>query len=1377
MAKAPSKRFGILLTTSLFIILAMGLYYIYTQNVKEIKVKRRAFKVLYRHASDLGEKEKDIRAQYREPLMIEISEINNVIVEKTRRKIILQNNLKDLIQDITIGVGINKLSKFHMVVDSVRIAYQQQNNEINELVKRKEELHSAFRTHFGSKDNKDDWYLLKDLPYAVDHEDSSDSIFIRKEQLFGDVFGNELFENYAVFNNNVMVYKTMESLSDLHLIQMVKKDGGVDGGGSSNKDDYSSFSFSKKTIQGEYEVVNPSENQVLINISGQDYQAFIIPVQSVGMSHLVGLVSNNKYLSMKRGFDRGLISAITVFIVLLLLGIPVVKLLMVTPGEAFSIKSVITLVFSFVGLFFMVLFFSLYVSNKMYIKTHITGNNQHLQKISQSIKIAFNNEIDSMLLQLDVFSGIISNPSLLKGTPMPEDANLLSAGEAFNKLDIKLQRKIKEEVMAKIDSGTYPNWLEAFTASVKDKETVFVMENAKEWKQSPTGIDISKRDYIQNTHRFNKYGEYFGFESIFSLNTAKPQVVISQKQENSAYAVCITAEMHSLNNVVLPYGYSFCIIDKTGKEWFHENPRNNLRENLFDETDNFPLLKAAVLSRRNNTVTCDYKMKSNLMRITPLDADMGLFLVTMCAANDYYQIFHQSVYMILGSVLVIFAFWLLLAIVVRWYKKRSGNSRYQPHGLLCFFPDTNLTDKYIRLIFVNMVFLVLFVAATLMLYDLVYVNHWVRLIGLAGAGLFLWNVKEVKSPKSKLSLTHVIIIFSAQITLLFIIEYLLGGTFVSRSIFITISLLFVINSILFIVLKLKVNKTPEKWCFNVYLTYIFSLAMATIFVPLFTVYTVFYNQEITMHYMHQQRYVADKLIERQNRFARDSKPLVVAELNKRGRYFYNLHDMCQVVVNKEDVGTKSMQSTDSYVRLFGNVRSELYFINNKIEDRGNLIKPNYASSADSLYTYSKINNKLKLHVKSGGYPYFNQDLVLEMNAINALDLIKRFRGFVVGLLLVFVLYSAFFPKIAFYLFPQYKYRKDTLGNNKNIGLPKKGAKRYMVTMPDTALFNEVLKTDRAVMFALHDQAQRQAFLDFDVTDLDLYLFWHRNVFENVNQFKEFLSRMEKILVNKLQRSITVVCFDNPVVCADELKLGLSKLKEDALELNNLADRLRDVFSGFSLCYLPILDQQTGESKKNLFTDNLTWLNKEMGSNAFLLSRYENLKENENSFSVNEKEDVVNDNDVHIVHKVFASYYQKIWNSSSNEEKSVLFDIAEDHVINMHKEGVLLELINKGLVHKGRYLSLFNQSFTHFVAHQQMELIRINTILRDTNTSGWSQYNLPIKLLAAAILIFLFITQQEFLSGLQSIIISVGAIITFGARFFSNPFKTGTNPAE
>ncbi len=1380
MAKSPSKRFGILLTTSLFIILAMALYYIYTQNVKETKVKRRAFKVLYRQASDLAEKEKDIRAQYIEPLIIELTGINNAIKGKMELRDSVRDILKKPTPPLTFNPDLQQLSEHLRSKNSEKLAQKQLNkqiNELNELIKKKEELHAAFRTSLDAKNTAEDWYLLRGISYEVAHEDSSESIFIRKEQLFGDVFGTELFTSYAVFRNDTIIYKTTDDLSDLKLVLMQKKN---EGGDTSGSDIDKGFLLSKTKEKSGYGLINPSENQLLINIGGQDYQAFIIPVQSFGMTHLVGLMSNNKYLSMKRGFDRGFISAITIFIVLLLLGIPVVKLMVVTPGEAFTIKSMITLLFSGAGLFFMVLFFSLYVSNKTYIKNHIIGDGEHLEQLSKDIENAFSNEIDSMLLQLDVLADVVKDPALVTDPTLPDGSTLLSLGKGFNTLNAALQREIKEKAIAKIDSGPYPNWLEAFTASLTDTmETVFVLENGKEWKQSPTGIDISKRDYVQNTDRFNKDGGYFGFESIFSLNTAKPQVVISQKLQNTDYAVCVTAEMHSLNNVVLPYGYSFCIIDKNGKEWFHQNPRNNLRENLFEETDHFPLLKAAVKSRRSNTLTCDYKMKSNLMHIAPLDSDMGLFLVTMCDVNDYYQIFHQSAYMILGSALLIFMFWLLVSIIYRWYNKMYNPSRYQAHSLLYFFPHKHFINKYTRLIFLNSTFLILFVAATLMLYDLVYVNHWVRLIGLAGAGLFLWNIKEMQATDSNFTFAHLSITFLTQIALLFSIEYLLGGSFKSWSIVFSIGLLTLINLVLFFILKNKWLKewTPE-WSFKVYFAYIFSFAMAAIFVPLFTVYTVVFNQEITLHFMHQQRYVADKLIERQIRFEKDNKQLVVDELNKSGKYFNNIHGLHKIEPKPNDSGKLRILSTENYVQLFGDVRSVLYFINNKIEDRGNLVKPNYISSADSLYVYSIAHNKLKLQVKSGGYPYFYSDTALAMDAVSAWDLIKRFRGFVVGLFLVIGLYIAFFPKIARYLFPQYKYRRDRLGNSKNIARPAKGANRYLVTMPDKQFFETVLKTDNAKMVALHDRDQRQAFINLDPTGIDLYLFWQHGMFENVDELKDLVVHMEQLVSNRLYRSISVVCFDNPVVNVGELQWRMEKIKGDNPELATLINQLLSLFAGFSLSYIPLLNQRDMNNvSQDVFKGELAWLNSEVGNNAFLLSRYHDIIEKEDSFEKNETDGVVNDYNVYVTHLIFLSYYQKVWNSCSNKEKSVLYDISEDHMINMHKEGVVTELINKGLVCNDRYLSLFNLSFTHFVAHQQMEVMRINAILRDTNASGWSQYSLPIKLLAGAILIFLFVTQQEFLSGIQSIIVSVGALITFGARFLNNPFKSGATPAD
>ncbi len=146
----------------------------------------------------------------------------------------------------------------------------------------------------------------------------------------------------------------------------------------------------------------------------------------------------------------------------------------------------------------------------------------------------------------------------------------------------------------------------------------------------------------------------------------------------------------------------------------------------------------------------------------------------------------------------------------------------------------------------------------------------------------------------------------------------------------------------------------------------------------------------------------------------------------------------------------------------------------------------------------------------------------------------------------------------------------------------------------------------------------------------------------------------------------------------------------------------------------------------------------------------------------------------LIYKLYVlnySYYKSIWNGCTDREKSVLYDIAEDFVINLQKEDIVPILLNKGLVVGGAFLRLFNNGFTHFVRKQKEEVLEINEQLIAQNKGGWGQISLPIKLLAASVIVFLFIVNQDFLTNIQSIVISVGAILSFAMRFFKSPIKS------
>ncbi len=139
------------------------------------------------------------------------------------------------------------------------------------------------------------------------------------------------------------------------------------------------------------------------------------------------------------------------------------------------------------------------------------------------------------------------------------------------------------------------------------------------------------------------------------------------------------------------------------------------------------------------------------------------------------------------------------------------------------------------------------------------------------------------------------------------------------------------------------------------------------------------------------------------------------------------------------------------------------------------------------------------------------------------------------------------------------------------------------------------------------------------------------------------------------------------------------------------------------------------------------------------------------------------------YEVNYTFYKKLWDGFTSREKSVLFDIAEDFVLNLHNKEVICVLIHKNIIHdEAGFLQLFNSSFTFFVRKQQNDVEEINAQLRANNSGGWKQLSLPLKLIAASVIVFLFVMNQEFLTNIQSIILSAGAILSFTMRFLKTP---------
>ena len=103
-------------------------------------------------------------------------------------------------------------------------------------------------------------------------------------------------------------------------------------------------------------------------------------------------------------------------------------------------------------------------------------------------------------------------------------------------------------------------------------------------------------------------------ESIRSKNTGEVFAQISNRPaapaglgRDTAVVAAATLPLLSLIDPVLPPGHQFAVIDGSGRTLFHSDPRRNLRENLFDTIVGGDPLRDAVLARRAERTTAQYR--------------------------------------------------------------------------------------------------------------------------------------------------------------------------------------------------------------------------------------------------------------------------------------------------------------------------------------------------------------------------------------------------------------------------------------------------------------------------------------------------------------------------------------------------------------------------------------------------------------------------------------------------------------------------------------------------------------------------------------------------------------------------------------------------
>jgi hypothetical protein len=125
-----------------------------------------------------------------------------------------------------------------------------------------------------------------------------------------------------------------------------------------------------------------------------------------------------------------------------------------------------------------------------------------------------------------------------------------------------------------------------------------------------------------------------------------------------------------------------------------------------------------------------------------------------------------------------------------------------------------------------------------------------------------------------------------------------------------------------------------------------------------------------------------------------------------------------------------------------------------------------------------------------------------------------------------------------------------------------------------------------------------------------------------------------------------------------------------------------------------------------------------------------------------------------------SYYNDLYNSCSAEEKYVMFDIAEDLIMNQKNSDIIYQLLDKGiLIRKCDRISFMNVSFQRFIVSKGSKIItkEIEAII-GKQSSSWQGYRVVFMLVIVSLFIFIAIANQDLMKNINQIFVMVGGVI-------------------
>jgi hypothetical protein len=420
-----------------------------------------------------------------------------------------------------------------------------------------------------------------------------------------------------------------------------------------------------------------------ITYKGTSYLLFIIPFEFKDKSkcYLGGFIEENKFTRDKRSLPSDLIVVFIIIFLLIVFSLPVLKVFIMGPREKLTRVGVTMIGLSVVT---GTLLLGIILSQQLIRFTIRSDHFEQLTTLNQAVKKAFIIEKDTILQQLNQYN-----------------QEKIDFGKLGN-----LNHSVLDSSGKVYKSGFkpfYPFFKSVFWADKNgEQKTLFTP------LKYGVNTNVKNRAYFIHPDRYKCSSGWYNMEPIYSHTTGDWSIAFSvPSKDNAAKAVVLTSPMYSLKSPVLQQGFEYCLIDKTGRIWYHSNELLDLNDNLLIESHDNPSLKAALSTNDSASMEIDIRNMEYLAFVSPVEST-DLFVISLVNPARTKSISAITASFVLFFFSIVFFILLLVFIILRILKVSKSKLAGKEYFFNLILPDKEHYTIYFFLISLNgLIFIVL----------------------------------------------------------------------------------------------------------------------------------------------------------------------------------------------------------------------------------------------------------------------------------------------------------------------------------------------------------------------------------------------------------------------------------------------------------------------------------------------------------------------------------------------------------------------------------------------------------------------------------------------------------------------------------------------